>query len=231
MKRILKIAFVYVPLALVGLSVVQVLWHKWVPVWVTPLMVERCFQEKTSFQGIRTHKWVPLEEISANLQRCVLASEDGRFLEHNGFDFVEIRKMRKLHERKGRPIRGCSTVSQQTAKNCFTWCTRTWLRKGVEAYYTFLIEAFWGKRRILEVYLNVAEMGPDTFGAEAAAIKYFGTSASRLTLSQSASLALCLPRPLRRTPAWTRDHMGARRTQIMKLSYMTALPPEKNKRK
>ena len=144
--------------------------------------------------------WVGLDEVAPVMVRAVMASEDSRFMEHKGFAFDEIRKMRLGHRTKGKKIRGCSTISQQVAKNCFTFGTRSWLRKGVEAYYTVLIEAFWGKRRIMEVYLNVAEMGKGIFGVEAAANEYFGCHASELTATQAVSLACVLPNPLVRNP-------------------------------
>lgn len=215
MKKFVRVLFLYIPLCFIAFSLAQVLLFKWVPVYVTPLMVERCFQEKTSFQGILNHKWVSYQKISIHLKKCVIASEDARFMQHNGFDFVELKKMQKLHEKKGKPLRGCSTISQQTAKNCFTWCTHTWIRKAFEAYYTILIEKIWGKRRILEVYLNIAEMGPDLFGAEAAALHYFEQHADKLSVYQASSLALCLPNPLKRTPTWTSIHMSNRQNEII----------------
>lgn len=137
---------------------------------------------------------------SADKIRAVIASEDGRFLEHHGFDFREMRKMLEEHLEKGKRIRGCSTISQQTAKNCFTFCSDTWFRKGVEAYYTVLIEYIWGKERIMEVYLNIAETGDGLFGAGAAARRYYGKDASQLTRRQAAAIACVLPDPLHRTP-------------------------------
>ena len=112
-------------------------------------------------------------------------------------------------------MRGCSTISQQTAKNCFTWCSHTWIRKCVEAYYTVLIEKIWGKERILEVYLNIAEMGPGIYGAEAAARRYFHIHASDLTKADASSLACCLPNPLHRDPNWVNRFMPKRREQVV----------------
>ena len=119
---------------------------------------------------------------------------------HGGFDFEELRKMRREHQSKGKKIRGCSTISQQVAKNCFTFGSRTWLRKGLEAYYTFLIEKLWGKRRIMEVYLNVAEMGRGIYGIEAASLEYYGCHASKLNMRQAVCIACILPNPLVRNP-------------------------------
>jgi monofunctional biosynthetic peptidoglycan transglycosylase len=143
--------------------------------------------------------WRPLEEISPGLVRAVIAAEDANFCAHRGFDFAEIR--RALEERERGRFRGASTISQQTAKNAFLWPRSDWARKGLEAGFTALIEAIWGKRRIMEVYLNVAEFGPGVFGAEAAAQRWFGTSAADLTAAQAARLAAILPNPRERDPA------------------------------
>ena len=154
--------------------------------------------DNKDFHNQRT--WVDIEDIAQVMVRAVIASEDGRFMTHHGFDFEEIDKMMDEHERKGKKIRGCSTISQQVAKNCFTFGSRTWLRKGVEAYYTFLIELIWGKKRIMEVYLNVAETGKGLYGVEAASMKYFKRHASALTQDQAICLACILPNPLVRRP-------------------------------
>jgi monofunctional biosynthetic peptidoglycan transglycosylase len=132
--------------------------------------------------------------------RAVIASEDARFMEHWGFDVKELAKMKAEYEKNGKKIRGCSTISQQVAKNCFTFCSRTWARKAIEAYYTVLIETFWGKERILEVYLNVAETGRGIFGVESACQRFFGCPASEVGLDDAAALACVLPKPLTRTP-------------------------------
>lgn len=223
MKRILRIVLLWVPLAYIALSIVLVLLFKWTPVRVTPLMVVRTFQGTETVGNIFRKKWTPIEDISPDLIRCVLASEDARFFMHRGFDFEELRKMEENHRKYGKAIRGCSTVSQQTAKNCFTWCTRTMVRKGFEAYYTLLIERIWGKKRILEVYLNVAEFGPGIFGIGDAAQEYYGKSASKLNLTESSTLACCLPNPLKRNPEWVRKHMSTRRAQIASISRQVAL--------
>ena len=199
-KRLLRFIFVYLPAGLLALSLLWVLLYRIAPVRWTPLMLRRSI-EYAGEEGYRNRRvWVGLDEVSPVMVRAVMASEDSRFMEHKGFAFDEIRKMRLEHRTKGKKIRGCSTISQQVAKNCFTFGTRSWLRKGVEAYYTVLIEAFWGKRRIMEVYLNVAEMGKGIFGVEAAANEYFGCHASELTATQAVSLACVLPNPLVRNP-------------------------------
>jgi monofunctional biosynthetic peptidoglycan transglycosylase len=140
------------------------------------------------------HDWVSIDEISKNLQLAVICSEDQNFLNHNGFDMKAIEKALE-HNKTGRKIRGASTISQQTAKNVFLWPQRSWLRKGLEAYFTFLIELAWSKERIMEVYLNSIEMGNGVYGAEAASQYWFKKSASRLSQQEAAAIAAILPNP------------------------------------
>lgn len=173
------------------ISVLLVLLFKWLPVPFTPLMAIRYFEHPD--EGIR-HEWVSIEEISSKLQLAVVASEDQNFMKHNGFDFDAIEKALE-HNRKGKRTRGASTISQQTAKNVFLWPQRSWLRKGLEAYFTFLIENLWSKQRILEVYLNSIEMGKGIYGAEAAAQYWFHKPAERLSAYEAAALAAILPNP------------------------------------
>ena len=199
-KRISKILFLYVPAGLVLLSLLWVVLYRFVPVRWTPLMLKRSIEHFDQKDFRNRRQWVSIDEIAPVMVRAVIASEDGRFMTHHGFDFEEIGKMMDEHESKGKKIRGCSTVSQQVAKNCFTFGSRTWLRKGVEAYYTFMIELFWGKKRIMEVYLNVAETGKGLYGVEAASMKYFKRHASALTQDQAICLACILPNPLVRRP-------------------------------
>ena len=216
--KFLKVIFLYIPLGYIAASILLVTMLKWIPVAGTPLMLKRCF-DGTVEKGLRTsYRWRPIEEISPNMIRSVIASEDQKFLTHNGFDVEEIQKMKKKHDKDGSPIRGCSTISQQTAKNCFTSGSRTWVRKIFEAYYTVLIEKIWGKRRIMEVYLNVVELGQKTYGVEAAAMKYYNIPASKLSLNQSAALTCCLPNPLKRTPEWVSRHMASRRSDVARMA-------------
>lgn len=174
-----------------------VLLYGFMPVLVTPLMVMRSVSSvwRPEFAGL--HKtWVPLEQISPNIQRAVLKSEDYHFYEHSGFDFEAIEKAvkyNKTHKHK----KGASTITQQTAKNVFLWPNRDWVRKGLEAYFTVLMELVWSKERIMEVYLNVIEFGPGVYGVEAASQKYFQRPAKVLSPSQSAMLAAVLPNPYR----------------------------------
>jgi monofunctional biosynthetic peptidoglycan transglycosylase len=142
---------------------------------------------------------VSMSSISINAKLAVMASEDQLFPDHNGFDIKSITKALAYNKRKPGRVRGASTISQQVAKNVFLWQGRSWIRKGLEVYFTFMIELIWGKKRILEVYLNEAEMGKGIYGIEAASRKYFKHSASKLTRSEAAMIAACLPNPVRYT--------------------------------
>jgi monofunctional biosynthetic peptidoglycan transglycosylase len=175
--------------------------YRFVPPPLTYLMVQRTFEGR----GFDRH-WRSLDHISPTLVRAVIASEDSGFCRHHGFDFKAIEKAMKNNERRPNRLKGGSTISQQTAKNVFLWPGRTYVRKGLEAYFTVLIETMWGKRRIMEVYLNSIEWGPGVYGAEAAARKNFGVGADRLSAVQSARLAAILPKPL----AWRADRPGPR---------------------
>lgn len=170
--------------------VIMVAVYRFVPPPVTFLMVQRLFEG----QGL-DRRWVPLEKISPTLVRAVIAAEDARFCQHHGFDIEAIEKAMAANAR-GKKLRGGSTISQQTAKNVFLWPQRDWVRKGLEAWFTVLIEVGWGKERIMEVYLNSIEWGPGVYGAEAAARRNFKVPASKLTAAQSARLAAILPKPL-----------------------------------
>lgn len=198
-KRLWKFV-IRLAIAFAIISFTWVLLYKWVPVKWTPLMLKRSIQniEQKDYKNKRT--WVDIDEISPVMVRAVLASEDGRFMEHCGFDLKELCKMNKEHRSKGKKVRGCSTISQQVAKNCFTFCGRSWWRKGFETYYTILIEMLWSKERIMEVYLNVAETGKGLFGVEAASRKYFDRSASKLNTHQAVAIACVLPNPQVRNP-------------------------------
>lgn len=180
-------------IAFVLLSVLWVLLYTWVNIPVTPLMGIRKLQSKNEYT-IR-HQWVPLSKISNTLQLAVICSEDQRFIDHHGFDKKAIEKAMAAYT-SGKRLRGASTISQQTAKNVFLWPHRSWVRKGFETYFTFLIETFWSKERILEIYLNSIEMGDGIYGAEAAAQFWFNTSADALNTDQAAAIAAILPNPI-----------------------------------
>ena len=178
------------------LSVGGVLLFRFVPVYFTPLMGIRVVQSFAQGKSPQFHHdWVSSGHISNHLKRAVIASEDQRFYLHNGFDRVEIKKALKENKTRKR-ARGASTISQQTAKNLFLWPHSSWFRKGLEVYFTLLIELIWSKDRILEVYLNCMETGKGIYGAEAVARLHFNTTAEKLSASQSALIAATLPNPL-----------------------------------
>ncbi len=178
------------------LSIALVIIYRFVPVPITPLMFTRCF-EKGEYN---VHKsWVSLKNISPELPLALVAGEDNNFLTHNGFDFEAIKKAVKFNEEHKKTI-GASTISQQTAKNVFLWNGRTYLRKAIEVYFTELIEIFWDKRRIMEVYLNVIEMGDGIYGAEMASQTYFKKPAKNLTRNEAAWISSIVPNPLNWSP-------------------------------
>ncbi len=204
-------------LLFLGLSVFFVVLYKFVPVPFTPLMAIRAIEHKTSGNKmVCSHDWEPLENISVNLQKAVIASEDGLFLEHNGFDFTAMQKAYKSNER-GRRIKGGSTISQQTAKNVFLWQGRSYLRKGLEAYFTVLIELVWGKERIMEVYLNSIEMGDGVYGAQAAAEHWYRKDAVNLTPIQAAGIAAILPNPRKYSATSSSSYINNRKSKIQRI--------------
>ncbi len=209
------------------MSTSWVLLYKWAPVKWTPLMLKRTVQNIGEKGYKNTRTWMDLEDISPVMVRAVMASEDGRFMEHWGFDLKELIKMKKEHKSKGKKIRGCSTISQQVAKNCFTFCGHSWWRKGFETYYTVLIELFWSKERIMEVYLNIAETGKGVFGVEAAAQKYFGRSAAKLNTHQAVSIACVLPNPLKRNPKTVSQKNQSKYNITYRRTGQTAYPFKK----
>jgi monofunctional biosynthetic peptidoglycan transglycosylase len=190
-RSILRQVAIWLFALIVAVPIGLVLTFRFVPPPATPLMIGTMLTE-----GAVVHRWVPLGEISPNLVRAVIAAEDGKFCSHYGFDLEAIDKALDRNAAGGR-LRGASTISQQTAKNLFLVPNRTWTRKGIEAYFTLLIEGLWPKRRIMEVYLNVAEWGPRQFGAEAASQANFRKAASELSPLEAARLATVLPSPLR----------------------------------
>lgn len=200
-----------------GLSLFFVVLFKFVPIPFTPLMVIRAIENKVSGKEVFfSHDWEPIENISMNLQKAVIASEDGTFLKHNGFDFVAMQKAYKSNER-GRRIKGGSTISQQTAKNVFLWQGRSYVRKGLEAYFTVLIEIIWGKERIMEVYLNSIEMGNGVYGAQAAAEHWYRKGASGLTPKQAAGIAAILPNPRKYAATSSSSYINRRKAKIVRV--------------
>jgi monofunctional biosynthetic peptidoglycan transglycosylase len=200
-----------------GLSIVSVIIFKWVPIPFTPLMVIRIIEFKSDNQdAIYSHDWIPLEEISPNLQKAVIASEDGNFLKHSGFDFEAMQKAFKNNQ-KGRKLKGGSTISQQTAKNVFLWQGRSYVRKGLEAYFTVLIELIWGKKRIMEVYLNSIEMGNGVYGAQEAARHWYRKEAKNLTKREAAGIAAILPNPRKYKATNSSSYIERRKDRIMRV--------------
>ncbi|SHE53969.1 monofunctional biosynthetic peptidoglycan transglycosylase [Modicisalibacter ilicicola DSM 19980] len=179
----------------VALSVLLVMLFRVVPVFGSMVMVERKVHSWVAGEPLNIrHDWAPWGRLSDHAKLAVIAAEDQKFPEHHGFDFGQLRKA-VADWRSGDGLRGASTISQQTAKNLFLWTGRNWLRKGLEAWFTVLIELLWPKERILEVYLNIAEWGDGVFGLEAAAQHHFGVSASALSETQASRLAAVLPNP------------------------------------
>ncbi len=200
-----------------GLSILSVVIFKFVPVPFTPLMISRTIDHVIADEPWKlSHDWEPIGNISKNLQKAVIASEDGSFLEHNGFDFEAIQKAYKSNQ-KGKKLKGGSTISQQVAKNVFLWQGRSYIRKAIEAYFTVLIEAIWSKERIMEVYLNSIEMGNDVYGAEAAAQHWYGKSAANLTVNEAAGIAAILPNPRKFKAKNSSSYIERRKGRIAKV--------------
>ena len=199
-----------------GLSILFVLIFKFVPVPITPLMVIRVLEQKMEGkEAILSHTWVPIEDISMNLQKAVIASEDQKFLTHYGFDVEAIQKARKSNA-KGKKIRGGSTISQQTAKNVFLWPGRSYIRKGFEAYFTLLIEFIWGKERIMEVYLNSIEMGNGVYGAQEASRVWYRKEAQNLSKYEAAGIAAILPNPRVFKASNSSNYIERRKNRILR---------------
>jgi monofunctional glycosyltransferase len=214
-SRVLKILLRIVIIFLV-FTIGLVVLYRWVPVPLTPLMVIRCVEQKTNGKSLTLkHDWVKLEEISPKLQLAVVCSEDQNYLKHYGFDFAAIEKAMDYNE-LGKKVRGASTISQQTAKNVFLWPGRSYVRKGFEVYFTLLIELFWSKERIMEIYLNSIEMGNGVYGAEAAAQYWFHKPAGKLTKDESAAIAAILPNPLKFSAVPASPYIVKRKAWIMR---------------
>ena len=197
-------------------SVASVILFRWIPIPVTPLMLIRCCEQAyDNKRDVRLKKdWVSLNQTPNSMQLAVVCSEDQNFLEHHGFDFEAIDEavdFNKTHKRK----RGASTISQQTAKNVFLWPGRSWIRKGFEVYFTFLIETVWSKERIMEVYLNVIETGDGIYGVEASAQNYFKKPASKLNGAQAALIAAVLPNPLKFSVTKPSGYISERQSWIL----------------
>jgi monofunctional biosynthetic peptidoglycan transglycosylase len=219
-KKIIRFVWKF-SLWFMALSILSVIIFRWVPIPLTPLMMTRAVENK--FDGkdmVCSHDWVPIEQISTNLQKAVIASEDANFLHHHGFDFNAIQKAMKNNE-KGKKLKGGSTISQQTAKNVFLWQGRSYFRKALEAYFTVLIEVFWSKQRIMEVYLNSIEMGDGVYGAQAASEYWYRKPAENLTKLEAAGIAAILPNPRKFTATNSSGYINRKKGRIVKhMSYV-----------
>ena len=206
------------------LSILSVIVLRYVPVFFTPLMGIRIVEQiRNKKKPKLLHTWVGYDNISDNIKRAVIASEDQLFFQHKGFDKKQIKKAIEENKKRKR-ARGASTISQQTAKNVFLWPKSSWFRKGLESYFTVLIELFWSKERILHVYLNSMETGEGMYGAEAVAQHHFNTSASKLSQSQSALIAATLPNPLRFSSKKPSAYMFKRQAFILRQMRNISLP-------
>ena len=222
-KKIVK----WVVVAFFASTILSVILFRFVPVFVTPLMLIRVVEQVKEGRNMKlSHHWVSLEKMSPSMPVAVMASEDANFLSHHGFDFKAIqhaaeRNMKHPEKQK----LGASTISQQTAKNVFLWPGRSWLRKGFEVYFTVLIELMWSKQRIMEVYLNSIEMGEGIYGVEAVAREHFGCKASQLTRSQCALIAATLPNPRRFSSKHPSNYMLKRQKRIEhEMKFTPTLP-------
>lgn len=213
-KKVLK----RIVVAFFASTILAVIAYRFVPVYVTPLMIIRLVEQAANGDKLKmSHHWVPLEQISAHMASAVIASEDAKFLSHHGFDFEAIQQAAKRNrEHPEKNKLGASTISQQTAKNVFLWPGRSWLRKGLEAYFTVLIEFFWSKQRIMEVYLNSIETGPGIYGVEAVAQENFGCAAEKLSRNQCALIAATLPNPRRFSSKNPSSYMRKRQSVILR---------------
>lgn len=217
----------WVLVAFFGSTILAVVALRFIPVYFTPLMFIRCYQQVQEGMDLKlSHHWVPLEKISPYLPMAVMGSEDANFLKHHGFDYKAIEhaaKRNKEHPEKRKL--GASTISQQTAKNVFLWPGRSWVRKGFEVYFTFLIELLWSKERIMEVYLNSIEMGEGIYGADAVAEEHFHTEALKLSKAQCALIAATLPNPRRFSSLHPSAYMLKRQARILReMNYVPKFP-------
>lgn len=234
MKRIFSL-IARIVIGFVVVSIVVVVAARFIPIFITPLMVIRLVEGGFAGKWVGIDKtWVPMEEISPNMARAVIASEDARFLTHTGIDWDAVQEAKRRNERieklvafgriKKKRLYGASTITMQTAKNAFLFPSRTYFRKALEAYFTYLIEFVWGKRRILEVYLNIIEMGDGIYGIEAASQLYFGKPASRLSAQEAALITAVLPNPRKWSPAKPSGYIRRKAGTIQARMNGTPLP-------
>jgi monofunctional biosynthetic peptidoglycan transglycosylase len=228
-KRFIKKVIGRIVVAFFASTILSVILLRFVPVFFTPLMFIRCCEQMKEGRELKlSHSWVSIDKMSASMPVAVIASEDANFMKHHGFDYkaIEHAAKRNMQHPEKRKL-GASTISQQTAKNVFLWPGRSWVRKGFEVYFTALIELFWSKQRIMEVYLNSIEMGDGIYGVEDVANEHFNTTAHELSRAQCALIAATLPNPRRFSSKHPSVYMQKRQARIMKeMKFVPAFPRE-----
>ena len=227
--KFIKKTLKWIVVAFFASTILSVVALRFLPVYFTPLMFIRCYEQVSEGKELKlSHHWVPLEKISPSLPLAVMASEDANYLSHHGFDYEAIEHAAKRNrEHPEKRKLGASTISQQTAKNVFLWPGRSWIRKGFEVYFTTLIELMWSKQRIMEVYLNSIETGDGIYGADAVAEEHFHTDALHLTKAQCALIAATLPNPRKFSSLHPSAYMLKRQARILReMKFVKELPKE-----
>ena len=227
--KFIKKTLKWIVVAFFASTILSVVALRFLPVYFTPLMFIRCYEQVSEGKDLKlSHHWVPLEKISPSLPLAVMASEDANYLSHHGFDYEAIEHAAKRNrEHPEKRKLGASTISQQTAKNVFLWPGRSWIRKGFEVYFTTLIELMWSKQRIMEVYLNSIETGDGIYGADAVAEEHFRTDALHLTKAQCALIAATLPNPRKFSSLHPSAYMLKRQARILReMKFVKELPKE-----
>ena len=227
--KFIKKTLKWIVVAFFASTILSVVALRFLPVYFTPLMFIRCYEQVSEGKELKlSHNWVPLEKISPSLPLAVMASEDANYLSHHGFDYEAIEHAAKRNrEHPEKRKLGASTISQQTAKNVFLWPGRSWIRKGFEVYFTTLIELMWSKQRIMEVYLNSIETGDGIYGADAVAEEHFHTDALHLTKAQCALIAATLPNPRKFSSLHPSAYMLKRQARILReMNFVKKMPKE-----
>ena len=227
--KFIKKTLKWIVVAFFASTILSVVALRFLPVYFTPLMFIRCYEQVSEGKDLKlSHHWVPLEKISPSLPLAVMASEDANYLSHHGFDYEAIEHAAKRNrEHPEKRKLGASTISQQTAKNVFLWPGRSWIRKGFEVYFTTLIELMWSKQRIMEVYLNSIETGDGIYGADAVAEEHFHTDALHLTKAQCALIAATLPNPRKFSSLHPSAYMLKRQARILReMNFVKKMPKE-----
>ena len=227
--KFIKKTLKWIVVAFFASTILSVVALRFLPVYFTPLMFIRCYEQVSEGKDLKlSHHWVPLEKISPSLPLAVMASEDANYLSHHGFDYEAIEHAAKRNrEHPEKRKLGASTISQQTAKNVFLWPGRSWIRKGFEVYFTTLIELMWSKQRIMEVYLNSIETADGIYGADAVAKEHFRTDALHLTKAQCALIAATLPNPRKFSSLHPSAYMLKRQARILReMNFVKKMPKE-----